>query len=101
MVSIGWSLLEMVLPIETWLRLELHGLPQVVVWMLLLGVIGGLAVAIVEVGLRVVVVARLECVWAVRREPAPPDVPRIGRAHDAPRGGTGPRAPGVLEVRTP
>lgn len=100
MREFSWVLLEIVLPLDIWLRTDLHGLPHLALGLLLLAVIGTLALAIV-----------------VHRATKPPeiDVPtascderrrlrerrrRRQARREAPCGGVGARAPGSLALRT-
>lgn len=49
MTSLGWSLLEVLLPLDIWLRTDLHALPHALLWILCVAAIGALALAIVTV----------------------------------------------------
>jgi hypothetical protein len=96
--SIMWTLLEFVLPLETWLRLELHGLPQVAAWLILAAVVGAIAVTVVARGLRQTPQLCGAVSHAFRRTFTPRD-PQDPDPRDTPRGGAGPRAPAARQVR--
>lgn len=91
--SVEWVLLGLLMPVDTWLRMEVSVVPQIVLLALLLAVIGGLAITIIYVGRRLLVVrVTLPRPWPERTS-ALPDLllPALGRI--APAGGSGPRAP--------
>lgn len=91
--SVEWVLLELLVPADTWLRMEVGAVPQAVLLALLLAVIGGLAIGIVTVGHRLLVV--IVALPLPRRENAAalPELLQPARGRLAPVGGSGPRAP--------
>lgn len=93
--SVEWVLLELLVPADTWLRMEVGAVPQAVLLALLLAVIGGLAIGIVAVGHRLLVVIVALPLPLPRRENAAalPELLQPARGRLAPVGGSGPRAP--------
>ncbi|RNE63933.1 hypothetical protein [Cryobacterium tepidiphilum] len=91
--SIEWLLLELLMPADTWLRMEVDALPQAVLLALVLAIIGGLAIAITSVGRRLLVVlVTLLRTWP-EKSSAIPDLLLLAVGRIAPAGGRGPRAP--------
>jgi len=91
--SVEWLLLEWLVPLSTWLHLELSPVPNLVVVTLLLALIGSLAIAITVVGTRIPAAVSAG-VAKPRRSISSSDGSAVPPAYrDAPVGGSGPRAP--------
>jgi len=97
--SVEWTLLEWVVPVATWLHLEVGPIPQVTIALVALLVVGAL-IAAVWVANGAARAARVPVVFAPRPRPVPRD--RWASAESArPMGGNGPRAPAVADIRIP
>lgn len=100
MTEFSWTLLELVLPLDIWLRTDLHALPHLALGLLLLAVVGALAIAIVVHG--ATKYPSIDVPMASAPEARRPRE-RRRRQHarrEAPCGGAGARAPGSWALRT-
>ena len=99
MRSVEWTLLEWVVPLSTWLHLEVGAILQVTIALVALLVVGAL-IAAVWVANGAARAARVPNVFSPRPRPVPQD--RWAPADSArPMGGNGPRAPAVADIRIP
>ncbi len=96
MSSLEWALLERLVGADAWVRLAAPAAAQPLSTLLLMALVAGLMLAIAHATRRVILVALLATLPAIRLDAAPDRVseptPRTGRA---PRGARGPRAPGL------
>lgn len=92
-VSVEWLLLEWLVPVSTWLHLELNPLPHLVFVALLLALLGSLAIAITVAGSRIRTVVAVNAERPVRSIASFLGLALIPAHRDAPVGGSGPRAP--------
>ncbi|MET0991200.1 MAG: hypothetical protein ABWX66_02310 [Lacisediminihabitans sp.] len=99
MRSVEWTLLGWVVPVATWLHLEVGPIPQLTTALLLLIVVGALvaAICIANALTRAVRVLVWATAWAPTHTQRDPQTPVAG---DRPRGGNGPRAPAFDDIRS-
>ena len=99
MQSVEWTLLEWVVPVATWLHLEVGPIPQLTIALVALLVVGALITA-AWVANGAARAARVPVLFAPQSLAVPRD--RWAPADSArPMGGNGPRAPAVADIRIP
>jgi len=97
--SVEWTLLEWVVPVATWLHLEIGPIPQLTIALVTLLVVGALFAAVWagNVAARAV---QVPVSFAPQPRPVSRD-PRASADRVRPVGGSGPRAPAVADIRVP